>query len=58
YICFFLYCDEGYLSSVLLFVSGFVLNNAVRSAYESVFPSHIWKTVNVREERKDTTDPV
>ncbi|CAG8767597.1 6396_t:CDS:1, partial [Cetraspora pellucida] len=30
YISFYLYCDEGYLSSTLLFVSNFALSNVLR----------------------------
>ncbi|CAG8554352.1 25153_t:CDS:2 [Dentiscutata erythropus] len=49
---FYLYCNEGYLSSVLLFLSGFILNNAIHMAYEWVFPSDIWKIVNIKTEGK------
>ncbi|GET61463.1 hypothetical protein GLOIN_2v121831 [Rhizophagus irregularis DAOM 181602=DAOM 197198] len=38
YVCFFLYCNEGYLSSVLLFFSSFALSNVLRSAYYLIFP--------------------
>ncbi|KAF0467330.1 Sho1p [Gigaspora margarita] len=30
YVSFYLYCDEGFLSSVLLFISSFVLGNVLR----------------------------
>ncbi|CAG8582314.1 20767_t:CDS:1 [Dentiscutata erythropus] len=62
YISFYLYCDEGYLSSALLFLSGFVLNNSIRYAYESVFPSDVWKVVDVtkfgKKEKADDTKPI
>jgi hypothetical protein len=38
YVCFFLYCNEGYLSSALLFFSSFALSNVLRSAYYLIFP--------------------
>ncbi|PKK60377.1 hypothetical protein RhiirC2_793395 [Rhizophagus irregularis] len=38
YLCFYLYCDEGYLSSTLLLFSGFALGNVIHSAYYLVFP--------------------
>ncbi|CAG8476346.1 6845_t:CDS:1, partial [Dentiscutata heterogama] len=38
YLCFYLYCDEGYLSSILLFLSSFALFNVLHSAYNLIFP--------------------
>ncbi|CAG8605392.1 14613_t:CDS:2, partial [Dentiscutata heterogama] len=62
YISFYLYCDEGYLSSGLLFLSGFVLNNVIRMAYEWVFPSSVWKVVKVprfgKKEKESDTVPM
>ncbi|RIB30349.1 hypothetical protein C2G38_2152815 [Gigaspora rosea] len=37
YLCFYLYCDEGYLSSGLLFLSSFALFNVLHSAYNLIF---------------------
>ncbi|RIB06161.1 hypothetical protein C2G38_537485 [Gigaspora rosea] len=37
YLCFYLYCDEGYLSSILLFISSFALFNVLHSAYNLIF---------------------
>ncbi|KAF0446322.1 high osmolarity signaling protein sho1 [Gigaspora margarita] len=37
YLCFYLYCNEGYLSSILLFLSSFALFNVLHSAYNLIF---------------------
>ncbi|CAG8481269.1 9228_t:CDS:2 [Gigaspora rosea] len=37
YISFYLYCDEGYLSSALLFISNFALGNVLHGAYYLTF---------------------
>jgi len=41
YISFYLYCDEGYLSSTLLFFSSFILNNVRRRVYNLIFPEEV-----------------
>ena len=38
YVCFYLYCDEGHLSSALLLFIGFALGNVIHSAYYLIFP--------------------
>ena len=45
YICFYLYCDEGRLSSLLLLSGSFALGNVVRSAYYLIFPKKEWDEV-------------
>ncbi|CAB4384143.1 unnamed protein product [Rhizophagus irregularis] len=45
YVCFFLYCDEGYLSSVLLLSSSFALGNVLHSAFYLIFPREKWEAV-------------
>ncbi|PKY29120.1 hypothetical protein RhiirB3_482772 [Rhizophagus irregularis] len=46
YLCFYLYCDEGYLSSTLLLFSGFALGNVIHSAYYLVFPRRRYEVPN------------
>ncbi|CAG8521292.1 8294_t:CDS:2 [Rhizophagus irregularis] len=45
YISFFLYCDEGYLSSALLLSGSFSLGNVLHSAYYLIFPRKKCKAV-------------
>ncbi|CAB4479707.1 unnamed protein product [Rhizophagus irregularis] len=53
YVCFFLYCDEDFISSVLLLASGFALGNVLKSAFYLIFPRNIWETIPDRARTKD-----
>ncbi|CAG8657341.1 24891_t:CDS:2, partial [Dentiscutata erythropus] len=46
YISFFLYCDEGYLSSGLLFLGSFALGNMIRNEKNYIFISWKWDKVD------------
>jgi hypothetical protein len=45
YVCFYLYCDEGYLSSALLLSGSFALGNVLHSAFYLIFPRTKWEAV-------------
>lgn len=53
YVCFFLYCDEDFISSALLLASGFALGNVLESAYYLFFPRKIWEAVPNRAKALD-----
>lgn len=55
YVCFFLYCDEGYLSSVLLLSGSFALGNVIHSAFYLIFPRKIWEAVPVKDDSYNST---